>query len=671
MTNDSDTLLRALEGLQLKVLFRENGWWECLLVGDETWRGEGADRAGALQDALRRALPTTLSRTLFEQRLGTTSVAPRPAAQSQIEVVNLSIPPSFATPVLTIQPPSAPPAPAVLTLHPTPAPARSAQSLVPQSLAPQSLPPALSGPPTLIPSIAPSLAPAVTPTVAPGAGAGATVPPDARFTSPKDVLAEIKTMKKQIEVDAEELALSSTRRQRLVLLGWITRARAAQTAFPDDSKIDGALSQLARTLTGYCQTWWPGSVRSLKITTRPEDVIHDLTIPVDRPPSTWQEAAEAAERNVRVVEEEDEAKGRDGYGWADATRLNPPPRDADAMLDEVIVLVEKLSGPIGTGASGTDMPEGPVFLEWARKLRWARETTSVPARWGNLMGRFRFWLREHSGRYPDVQRTLDADFCPDRSWAALLGLDPETVARNRELRELFTSPPLPEQQPDATVLQEWLARALTYSDTHLAQIVAAMQPFRDVLAPLDGDKLPGADRRMRRRFSKLQKELLSPELAEAPLPSEPLAPEAPESPSDPVADAAAIPSELREPILPYTRGKHALFVSNRADPNLRERLKSLFEFAELDWLTGETKRRQALVTPIASGTYQFVLGATGFLSHSIDGQISQACRKGKVPYVRVHRGRPLACLRAMQRELGLEEGSNHPATLPPKPMDDA
>jgi hypothetical protein len=667
MTNDTDSLLRALEGLQLKVLFREHGWWECLIVGEETWRGEGADRAGALREALRRALPTSLARALFDQRLAG-AASGRPAA-SQIEVVNFAIPPAFATPVLTIQPPpAAPPPPAVLTLHPTPAaPARSQQSMVPQSLPPPA--PAASAQQALIPSVVPSMAPAATPSVAPAASAAAT--PDARFTSPKEVLAEIKAMKKQIEVDAEELALSSTRRQRLVLLGWITRARAAQTAFPDDSKIDGALSQLARTLTGYCQTWWPGSVRSLKITTRPEDVIHDLTIQVDRPPSTWQEAAEAAERNVRTVEEEDEAKGRDGYGWADATRLNPPPRDADAMLDEVIVQVEKLSGPIGVPATSTEVPEPAVFLEWARKLRWARETTGAPARWGNLMGRFRFWLREHSGRFPEAQRTLDADFCPDRSWAALLGLDPETVARNRELRELFTSPPLPEQEPDATALQAWLSRALTYSDTHLAQIVSAMQPFREVLAPLDGADLPGADRRMRRRFSKLQKELLSPELAEAPLPSEPLAPEAPESPSDPVADAAAIPSELREPILPYTRGKAALFVSNRADPNLRERLKSLFEFAELDWLAGETKRRQALVTPIASGTYQFVLGATGFLSHSIDGQISQACRKGKVPYVRVHRGRPLACLRAMQRELGLEEGSNHPATLPPKAMDDA
>ncbi|MFO0602711.1 MAG: hypothetical protein U0324_06025 [Polyangiales bacterium] len=660
MPHDTDALLRALESLQLKVIFREHGWTQCLIAGaEESWRGEGADRGAALRDALHRALPTSLARALFEQRLGAEPAAAK-APAGKFEVVNVAIPQALVpAPVFTIQPPTA-------TMPPTPP---AAVSVPAPAIKPSPAPAAPAT--TIVPSVVPSLTPSAAPPAATPSAAAASVPPEAKFTSPKEVLAEVKAMKKQIEVDAEELALSSTRRQRLVLLGWITRARAAQTAFPDDSKIDGALSQLARTLNGYCQTWWPGSVRSLKITTRPEDVVHDLTIPVDRPPSTWQEAADAAERNVRQVEEEDEAKGRDGYGWADATRLNPPPRDADAMLDEIIAEVEKLSGPVGGAATGTETPDAAAFLEWARKLRWARETTGNPARWGALMGRFRYWLREHQGRFPDVSRTLDADYCPDRSWAALLGLDPETVARNRELRELFHDPPKAEDNPDLAALQTWLGRALLYSDTHLAQIVAAMQPFRDALATVDADKLPNADRRMRRRFSKLQKELLSPEAAEAPLPSEPIAPEAPELPSDPVSDTAAIPADLREPILPYTRGKNALFVSNRADPTLRDRLKQLFEFAELDWLAGETKRRQALVTPIASGTYQFVLGATGFLSHSIDGQISQACRKGKVPYVRVHRGRPLACLRAMQRELGLEEGSNHPATLPPKPLDDA
>ena len=117
MTNDTDSLLRALEGLQLKVLFREHGWWECLIVGEETWRGEGADRAGALRDALRRALPTSLARALFEQRLAGVTTG-RPAAPSQIEVVNFAIPSAFATPVLTIQPPPAPPPPPV-TAAPT------------------------------------------------------------------------------------------------------------------------------------------------------------------------------------------------------------------------------------------------------------------------------------------------------------------------------------------------------------------------------------------------------------------------------------------------------------------------------------------------------------------------------------------------------------------------
>jgi hypothetical protein len=650
MSHDTDALLRALDSLQFKVLFREHGWQECLIVGfGESWRGEGADRDSALRDALRHALPSALARTLFERSFGALSSSVLPSeGKSEASKTGLSHE-SIPTPVFTLLPPTVPVVPSPTSMAPQSIPAL----LRPSVPATGAVPGSRSDATGLLPEGTTSLQ-------APPVG-----------LSPKEVLAELKALKKQIEVDAEELALSSTRRQRLVLLGWITRARALQMLFPDDPKIDSALSQLARTLNGYCQTWWPGSVRSLKISTRPEDVVHDLTIPLDRPPVHWQEAAEAAERNVRLVEEEDEARGRDGYGWADATRLTPPPRDADAMLEEIIAEVEKLSGPIGGAATGHGVPEPEVFLEWARKLRWARETTGQPARWGALMGRFRYWLREHQGQFPEVARTLDADYCPDRSWASLLGLDPETAERNRGLREVFASVPRVEDNPDPTTLHAWLARALLYSDTHLPQIAAAMQPFRELLTTIDPDKLPNADRRMRRRFSRLQKALLSPEtvedLAHA---SEPTSPELPESPTDPVSDTTALLSSLREPILPYTRGKHALFVSNRADPTLRERLKQLFEFAELDWLAGETKRRQALVTPIASGTYQFVLGATGFLSHSIDGQISQACRKGKVPYVRVHRGRPLACLRAMQRELGLEEHSNHPATLPPKVLDE-
>lgn len=615
MTHDLETTRRLLTELGYQVLLRENGWWECLLVSDDTWRGAGPDPLGALQDALRSALPSSLARRLLVERMEV-AAARKP--------VTVAPPPEPAPPEAVVQGAAEP-----VAAPEQPAPA-----------APESPPETSAKAPEAAKEPAPEESPK---------------PPTVR-----EVLAEIRSMRKQIEVDAEELALAAPRRQRLVMLGWITRARAAQTAFPDDAKIDAAVAALARTLTNYCQMWWPGSVRSLKISTRPEDVVHDLTIPVDRPPSNWVEASEVAERNVRTVEDEDESRGRDASGWADASRLHPPPRDADAMLEEIIAEVEKLSGPVGAPAASPGLPEPAAFLEWARKLRWARETTGAPARWGALMGRFRYWVREHPSRFPEVARTLDPEWGPDRSWAALLGLDPETIQRNRELRELFTQPP--QEGADEESVRRWLARALTYSDTHLPAIVNAMMPFRARLAGLDGAELPGSDRRMRRRFLKLQKELASPTPSQMPPPVDE-APPAPELPTDPVSDSAAIPATLRDPIVPFTRGKRALFVSNRADPNLRQRLKELFEFEELDWSAGETKRRQALVTPIQSGSYQFVLGATGFLSHSIDGQISQACRKGKVPYVRVHRGRPLACLRAMARELGLQESSNHPATL--------
>lgn len=646
---DSDEKTRqVLHEFGYQLCFRQRDWTECLLTSrDDRWIGLGADEHDALSDALRQALPSRLARELFAARTPSTAHAPSPRVSSP--------PPALATPTADLAPPTEKRSP----------PAEKQSAPVEKQSPPaekQTAPAEKQSPPTeKQTAAAEKQPPPAEKQTAPSETQAAEPPP--KMPTAREVLDELRSMRKQVETDAEELALSAPRRQRLVLLGWITRARAAQMQYPDDSKIDSAVAAIARTLTGYCQTWWPGSVRALKVTTRPEDVVVDLTMPVDRQPPTWAEACEVAEKNVRVVEEEDETRGRDGYGWSDATRLSPPPRDADAMLAEIIREVEVLSGPIGAPATAQETPEPQRFVEWARKLRWARETTNNPLQWGALNGRFRFWIRENAAKYPEAARTLDPDYCPDRSWAALLGLDPDTIARNREIRELFANPPKESEGPlDEAAINNWIARALTYSDTHLGVMVSSLRPFKDYVLALDEGALPNADRRMRRRFAKLQKELALPTPSQLPPPPEPIPAEA-ESPSDPTSDANAIPEALRGPIVRYTRGKRALFVSNRADPNLRDRLREIFEFEDLDWSAGETKRRQSLVGPIQSGSYHFVLGATGFLSHSIDGQISQACRKGQVPYVRVHRGRPLACLRAMARELGLEENSGRRAAL--------
>ena len=631
-----------------EIRFRQNEWTECLLVSrDDRWIGMGVDPPSALHDALRQALPSRLARQL----LSAVAASPSDAAP-----LSPSLPTAFSAPPAPLASrPETAPAPI------TPDPAAPARSVAPAPIAAPAL--AVVPPTVATPAVVEPQSPAAKP--AAPAEANGDAEPAAKLPSAREVLDELRSMRKQIEVDAEELALFAPKRQRLVLLGWITRARAAQMSWPDDNKIDTAVANIARSLTGYCQTWWPGSVRALKVTTRPEDIVVDLTMPVDRPPSNWQEACELAERNVRVVEEDDETRGKDGYGWSDASRLSPPPRDADAMLAEIIREVEALSGPIGAAATKTEVPDPPKFLEWARKLRWARETMADPLRWGALLGRFRFWIRENPQKYPDASRALDADYCPDRSWAALLGLDPETIARAREIRDIFASPPKPAEDGtiDEAAVTGWIARALTYSDTHLGTMVSSLRPVKDYVLGLEDSALPNPDRRMRRRFAKLQKELALPTPSQMPPPEEPEVVEVVESPSDPTNDANAIPEALRGPVVAYTRGKRALFVSNRADPNLRDRLREIFEFEDLDWSAGETKRRQSLVGPIQSGSYHFVLGATGFLSHSIDGQISQACRKGQVPYVRVHRGRPLACLRAMARELGLEENSGRRAAL--------
>ena len=96
-----------------------------------------------------------------------------------------------------------------------------------------------------------------------------------------------------------------------------------------------------------------------------------------------------------------------------------------------------------------------------------------------------------------------------------------------------------------------------------------------------------------------------------------------------------------------------MFISNRNDPLLHERLLKALAFAELDWCEADVKRAQAAEQKVAGGGYDFVLAATGFLSHSVDGRIAKVCRARQIPYVRVERGRPLTCVRSLARDLGI------------------
>lgn len=112
-------------------------------------------------------------------------------------------------------------------------------------------------------------------------------------------------------------------------------------------------------------------------------------------------------------------------------------------------------------------------------------------------------------------------------------------------------------------------------------------------------------------------------------------------------EAEAVPEE----VLVRTRGKRALFVSNRTDNTLQDRLDTLLCLDSLEWAEATPRRIDAAVEAIAAGTYDLVVGATGFLNHTDDGRLARACRGAGVPYIRADRGRAGAVLRAIARDL--------------------
>jgi hypothetical protein len=107
---------------------------------------------------------------------------------------------------------------------------------------------------------------------------------------------------------------------------------------------------------------------------------------------------------------------------------------------------------------------------------------------------------------------------------------------------------------------------------------------------------------------------------------------------------------MRQRVRQVTRGKRALFVGNRSDRELQQRLVEMFDLAALAWAGSEPRRVDGAVQAIAGGAYDIVFCATGFLEHKVSTKLIDACRATDVRFHRVNRGRPLTCLRAVARD---------------------
>ena len=126
-----------------------------------------------------------------------------------------------------------------------------------------------------------------------------------------------------------------------------------------------------------------------------------------------------------------------------------------------------------------------------------------------------------------------------------------------------------------------------------------------------------------------------------------------ERPPDPLVSAVA--RELR--------GKRALVVTNRDDGELGDRLLQTMQLGSVDVVRSDPRRIEAATASVIARRFDIVLAASGFMDHSTDGVMKtvSACAKARVPYVRVAKPRPAACVRAIARAFGIDETASSSA----------
>lgn len=651
-----DAVRQLLADAGYRLGFRDGGFWECLASrGDERWLGRGLDGDEALADCVNQMLPSALARHLLALSRSPGPRVEPPAVATEARATGSM--PSPAAPMRMPEEASPGPAPEV--------PAPPAELVDPGPLPAHLKPVHL----TLTPRAEPTSEVAVEPRPAPNPEPPLTQPrlktsaappppplPARRFD---EDIAELEVLDERLRALLPELAGFSRELQRLGFIAFIARARHI-AARSGDARVEQLVRRIAGRLGELASQFWPGSVRALQIRATPLQAGDDMGLLHGGKLHDWAEAAEAAER---IIEERREALERDKldeWGWADADRCQPSPNDPEARLEQVRGAMEKFFGRLDMpSSSDTDRElqtaadkHMPELLRWARELRWLRPHVEDRVRWGQAMGRLRWAVARlpREARLP-LDLALDELHRPMKPWASELGEDPVAKLKKKARKELLQKRPEGERaSPD--VIADWLSKAFELGDAFTTVEIAERIPdwFDAVLAlPEDAEK----DRKYRRRLKMLQDEIVrlrgGSEVAE----TQPSDEEAPEVEPD-EGDLAfrRLLNRVREKV----EGKSALFVSNRADPLLKEKLERELGL-ELEWAEIDPRRIQARIESVKQGSFEMVLSATGFQGHSIDATLGRATTACGLPYVRVNRGRLITCVRALARQFGLLEAA--------------
>lgn len=582
-----------LEEQGYALAFRRAEIVECLLAREaERWLGLGLDEQGALEDALARLFPSEAARRALRAVLAGRGQAPAAPPVETLARVEEAGPQETATP------------------------------------------------------------PAAEPEAEPALAAGEPVAQEE--TAPEPALAEdealslVEDLLGAAQQALSEVALWTPRRQRLVLLAWISRGRALQEACRDSQSVHRLVAQLASWIGTCAKRFWPGMIHALRLDASPADCRTDLDLLAPVRLASWDDVAQAAEMALAAVEKEDGAEGRDERGWGDAQDLAPSPADPAGLLQETLAAARNLRGASDSGRAWSR-----DLVGLAARARWLRGAVGeeCAADWAELMGR----LRRAAGQLPQPQRAsleevLSASYRPAAGWARFLGLHPEERRESPRRGELLASAPrAPDEPPERVV--EWLIEALGVPELTPRDIAGVLLPHAQVVAGVDAERLK--DRRARRRLAKVcqaQQPGLQPRLA-------PGLEEGGGESAASCAGAALLPETYEERLLravrQRTEGRRAVLVTNRADPDQDRALLETFGFLRLDHEEHDIRRMQSVADRIAQGSYDFVLSATGFQPHKVERILREACQASRTPLVRVNRARRLACLCAIARELGI------------------
>jgi len=586
---------------------------------DERYEGSGADPATALSDALRAMMPTKIARAAFDAQIDR-----RAAALSA----------DTAPPRAPIEPQRDRPRP---------------QMTVTEGYGPSSgrVPSRM-----VVTTVGGGTPPILRPAPAPGASV---VDPDAMqrtvFTV-DDALADLGSVRARIEDAVGEVSLMAPTLQRAHVLAWISRARSIEEQYPTERLVQHTTQNIARRLTHLCKIWWPGTVRALQLHTTVEQAARSVE-PAPRPmPRRWAELAELLETRL------ESAVNQPGFddGWLDGAAQFPPAADRPQMFARHRATIERIAGslthPPVDRADSVRVTDGDVLelIDIAQRLRWLRCSAPDAEMWGAAVGRIRFLVTGLGDRGSAIKAVLDPGYRPRGTWHDYL---------NRAKREdvLAARPPVTDREP----FMAWLIGAFDTLSTK--ELTPALVDIKDEILAFAESDVPGNDRRLRRRLRDLQDALGEPLDLDDESSAASAAARAKSEASDSIAAAAAAElafESVTEKLLGQIRARlpaqRAMFVSNREDPELRERLEKALGL-EITWCVADPRRIEAAGKAIQRSAYDIVLSATGFQDHSTDAALSRSCAAAtpKVRYVRVNRGRLAACARALARELGIHD----------------